>query len=219
MFAQTPTFIAMRLFSILFLSLFMAGCEQKRPSATPPSAPRTLPAIQKVVAAQLKQSADAIRPDATFASLGADDLDFVEIIMATEEALNVSIDDDGLTRAAGVAQPEDLVGSLTVRALATFADGAPHQQPSQNNEPNDGGLRATQVGFYGELIKLPNPRGHELVFIPSLEELATAYEQKVGRKLTPDEQAELKAKAVVIVMAPEHAEKVRQKRLDGPTTK
>jgi hypothetical protein len=145
----------------------------------------------------------------------------VEIVMATEEALNISIDDDGLAKAAGAAQPEKLVGSLTIRAFAAFADGAPHQQPPppQNNEPNDGGLRATQVGPYGELSKLPNPRGHELVFIPSLEELTIASEQKAGRKLTSDEQAELKAKAVVIAMAPKDAEKLRQKRLERQRSK
>jgi hypothetical protein len=145
----------------------------------------------------------------------------VEIVMATEEALNISIDDDGLAKAAGAAQPEKLVGSLTIREFAAFADGAPHQQPPppQNNEPNDGGLRATQVGPYGELSKLPNPRGHELVFIPSLEELTIASEQKAGRKLTSDEQAELKAKAVVIAMAPQDAEKLRQKRLERQRSK
>jgi hypothetical protein len=139
--------------------------------------------------------------------------------MATEEALNISIDDDRLAKAAGAAQPDKLVGSLTVRAFAAVADGAPRQQPAQNNEPNDGALRATQVGPYGELSKLPNPRGHELVFIPSLEELAIASEQQAGRKLTSDEQAELKAKAVVIAMAPKDAEKLRQKRLERQRTK
>jgi acyl carrier protein len=209
----------MRILSIMFLSLFMVGCDRKHPSSSPQSAPRTLPAIQKIVADQLKRSTEDVRPDATFASLGADDLDFVEIVMATEEALNISIDDDGLVKAAGVAQPEKLVGSLTVRAFAAVADGAPGKQPPQNNEPNDGGLRATQVGPYGELSKIPNPRGHELVFIPSLEELTTASEEKAGRKLTSAEQAELKAKAVVIAMAPKDAEKLRQKRLERQTTK
>jgi hypothetical protein len=57
------------------------------------------------------------------------------------------------------------------------------------------------------------------VFIPSLEELAIASEQQAGRKLTSDEQAELKAKAVVIAMAPKDAEKLRQKRLERQRTK
>jgi acyl carrier protein len=162
---------------------------------------------------------DDVRPDATFASLGADDLDLVEIVMATEEALNISIDDESMVKAAGAAQPDKLVESLTIRVFAVLADGAPHNQPSHDNEPNDGGLRAAQAGPYGELSKLPNSRGYELVFVPSLEELTTASEQKAGRKLTSDEQAELKTKAVVLAMAPEDAEKLRQKRLERQRAK
>jgi len=210
----------MRRLSIIVLSLFMVGCDRKHPVSLPQPAPRALLAIQKIVADQLKRSSDDIQPDATFASLGADDLDFVEIVMATEEALNISIDDDALAKAAGSAQSDKLAGSLTVREFAAFADGAPHQQPPpQNNEPNDGGLRASQVGPYSELSNLPNPRGHELVFIPSLEALTMAPERKAGRKLTPDEQAELKAKAVVIAMTPKDAEKLRQKRVERQNTK
>jgi len=217
--AQAAEFVAVRRLSIIFLSLFIVGCDRKHPSSSPQSAPHALPAIQKIVADQLERSADDIRPDATFASLGADDLDYVEIVLATEEALNISIDEDELAKAAGAAQPDKLVGSLTIRTFAAFADGAPHGQPPQNNEPSDGGLRATQVGPYGELNKLPNPRGHELVFIPSLEELTIASEQKAGRKLTSDEQAELKAKAVVVAVTPEDAEKLRQKRPERQRTK
>ena len=161
--------------SVLFLSLFIVSCDRKHPSSSPQSAPHALPTIQKIVADQLGRPADDIRPDVTFASLGADDLDLVEIVMATEEALNISIDDDGLAKAAG-GQPDKLVGSLTIRALAALADGAPQKQRSHNDEAIDGGLRATQVGSYGELSKLPNPRGYELVFVPSLEELTIASE-------------------------------------------
>jgi len=209
----------MRRLFIVFPSLFLLGCHREQPSASQQPTPRTLPAIQKIVAGQLKRSTEDVRPETTFASLGADDLDLVEIIMATEEALNISIDDDGLTKSAGAAQPDKLVRSLTIRAFAEFADGAPRQQPPRNNEPNDGGLRASQVGPYGELSKLPNPRGHELVFIPSLEEITIASEQKVGRKLTSDEQVELKAKAVVIAMAPKDAEELRRKRFERQGTK
>ena len=197
----------------------MVGCEKKQPTASVQPSPRTLPAIQKIIAEQLKRSPNDLRPDATFASLGADDLDLVEIVMATEEALNISIDDDGLTKAAHAANPDKLVGSLTIQAFAAFADGAPRQTPSKNNEPNDGGLRATQVGSFAELSKLPNPRGHELVFIPSIEERKLASEQKLGRKMTSEEQADLKANAVVMALPREHANQLRQKRLEHETSK
>jgi acyl carrier protein len=145
----------MKTLSIIFLSLFIVGCNRKLPGSSPQSAPRALPAIQKIIADQLGRAADEIRPDATFASFGADDLDLVEIVMATEEALNISIEDDDLVKAAGVG-PDELLGSLTIRAFAALADGAHRKQPSDDNEPTDGGLRSAQVGSFGELSKLPN---------------------------------------------------------------
>jgi len=204
---------------LIILSLIAAGCgRNQRGSATVPT-PHTLATVQKIVAEHLKRSDGEVPPDATFASLGADDLDLVEIVMATEEALSVSIEDDRLTKAAGVTQADKLVGSLTVRAFAAFVDGAPHQVPRHNSEPSDGGLRATQVGSFVELSRLPNPRGHELVFVPSLEDLELASEQKLGRKLTPEELSEMKARAVVIAMSPADAAKLRQQHLDRPESK
>src|SRR5262249_16257218 len=131
----------MRRLFIIFLSLFIVGCDRKHPGSSPQSAPRALPAIQKIVADQLGRPLDDVRPDATLPSIGADDLDLVEIVMATEEALNVSIDDESLVKAAGAAQPDKLVESLTIRVFAALAEGAPRKQPSHDNEPNDGGLR------------------------------------------------------------------------------
>ena len=198
--------------------VLLVGCDRQlaRPLE---SQPRSLPAIQKIVAAQLKRSVAEIRGDSTFASLGADDLDLVEIVMATEEALNISINDDALTKAAGVTKPDKAVGSLTIQSFATLADASPTQSHQPNTEPNHGGLRVTQVGQFGELSKLPNPRGHELVFLPSLEELTIMSETKLGRKLTSDEQADLKARAVVIVMTREDSAKLREQRLERQNSK
>ena len=103
----------------------------RQPRTASDSDPRSLAAVQKVVAEQLKRPASEVLPDATLGSLGADDLDLVEIVMATEEVLNVSIDDDALTKAAGVAQAEKTVGSLTVRKFAALADTSPKQSPQQ----------------------------------------------------------------------------------------
>lgn len=204
---------------LIVLSLLVAGCGRNQPVSATAQTLRNLATVQKIVAEQLKRSGGDVLPDATFASLGADDLDLVEIVMATEEALNVSIEDEGLTKAAGVTQSDKLVGSLTVRAFATVVDGAPRQVPRYNTETNDGSLRATQGGAFAELSRVPNPRGHELVFVPSLEVLRTISEQKLGRKLTPAELTDMKAKAVVIAMSPTDAAKLRQKQLDRQGSK
>lgn len=206
----------MRQILITILALLAAGCGQKRTASTVREIPGSLAAIQKIVGEQLKRSPEEIYPDATFSSLGADDLDFVEIVMATEEGLKVLLDDDSLTKAAGAASPAKLGDTLTVRAFATFADRAPRaarRSTAQSKEPNDAGLRAAQVGTLAELSKLPNPRGYELVFVPGLEEITRMAERRLGRTLTPEEQAGLKAGAVVLAMTPEEAQELRQKRL------
>ena len=57
------------------------------------------------------------------------------------------------------------------------------------------------------------------VFVPSLEDLTAASEQGLGRKLTPEEAADLKAKAAVIAMPAADAAKLRDKRLERQTEK
>jgi hypothetical protein len=44
-------------------------------------------------------------------------------------------------------------------------------------------------------------------------------EQKLGRKLTPKELSDMKAKAVAIAMSPADAAKLRQKQLDRQESK
>ncbi len=117
----------MKTFSIILSALLIVSCERKQPNSSRKSSPRALPIIQKIVANQLKRSVDEVSPDATFGALGADDLDLVEVILTTEKALNVAIDDDGLMRAVGATEPATLTGDLTVEEFAVFAEAAPHR--------------------------------------------------------------------------------------------
>lgn len=51
--------------------------------------------VKEIVAEQLGISSDEVRSDSTFVDdLGADDLDFMEIVMAFEEEFEVDIDDE-----------------------------------------------------------------------------------------------------------------------------
>ncbi|WP_395748749.1 acyl carrier protein [Prosthecobacter sp.] len=204
---------------LLFIFCVFATACGKKPSAQVSAGPQSLDQVTQIVAEQLGKKRSDVRPDVTFAALGADDLDFVEIVMATEEALGVSIADEGINKSAGVSDPQQAVKHLTILKFAALADSSPRQKPQESNEPQDGGLRATQVGSYAELSKLPNPRGHELVFVPSLEALISMSEQRAGRKLTETEVADLKARAAVIVMPPEDAAKLRKQRSQPEITK
>ncbi len=205
----------MRQYSLLILILLDAGCSKR---ATPPAAamtPNSLQSVQKIISTQLSVPADTIRPDSTFAALGADDLDLVEIVMATEDDLGLSISDESLNLASQAPSAEKLAGSLTVRVFAAVVDSSPKSlPPKSSNEPNDGGLYATQVGPFGELSKLPNPRGHKLVFVPSFEDILAHAEATEGRELTETEKVTLKTKSAVIAMSPEDADKLTRKRLE-----
>lgn len=204
---------------LLFISCVLATACGRKPSAQVSKGPKSLDRVTQIVAEQLGKQRSDVRPDVTFAALGSDDLDFVEIVMATEEALGVSIADEAINEAAGVSDSQQAVKHLTILKFAALADSSPRQKPLESNEPQDGGLRATQVGPYAELSKLPNPRGHELVFVPSLEELISMSEQSAGRKLTATEVADLKARAAVIVMPPEDAAKLKKQRSQREITK
>ncbi len=77
--------------------------------------------IKSVIASHLDMSADEIASNATFAELGADDLDLVEITMDVEHQLNLVIRDDALVAKSGSASANDLYRRLTVQGFAEVA--------------------------------------------------------------------------------------------------
>jgi len=172
-----------------------------------------LPEIQKIAAEQLQNTPAGMNPDATFAELGADDLDIVEITMAVEDKMGISIADDALAKAAGISQDENLAKHLTLRAFATVAAASP-KQPASRKAPqpivHDGTLREGQVGTFGELSRKKNPKGYVLVFLPSLDVLVAHDEQQRGRKLSEEELVELKEKSVVMALTPALAEDIKR---------
>ena len=174
-----------------------------------------LPEIQKIAAEQLHKTPVAMTPDATFAALGADDLDLVEITMAVEEKMGISIADDALAEAAGVAQNENLAKHLTLRTFAKVASAGPKQlalHVAPQPTVDDGILREAQVGTFGDLNRKANPKGYVLVFIPNLDALVAHAEVQQGRKLREEELTELKAKSVVIALPPAMAEEMKRKQ-------
>jgi acyl carrier protein len=197
--------------------LITAGCGPKQEPAAPMPNQEILGIIQKTAAEHLHKPVEAMNPERTFASLGADDLDLVEITMAVEERLGVVISVDEITKAAGTASDKNLAARLTLRSFVTVAAAAPKQSPpsaSQDRVATPGALQEAQVGVYGELSKMPNPNGYELVFVPSLEFLTAQSEQKLGRQASQNERDALKQKAAVIALPPAIAEEMKRKRAE-----
>lgn len=196
----------MKRFAVIALAVLLAGCGRNT----------VLPEIQEIAAKQLKKSPSEMNPKSAFAALGADDLDLVEITMAVEDKMGIAIQDDELVKVAGTSPDQDLAGKLTLEAFARVVASAPKEsRPQQRGPigPDDGTLRESQVGPYGELSKRPNPKGYMLVFIPSFEVLLATMEQKKGSPMTDSEKEELKAKAAVIALpAAMAAEMVRKQK-------
>ncbi len=202
---------------LIALLLVGAGCSPKQPSNAPVMNPELHSVIQKIAAEHLHKPVETLIPDATFASFGADDLDLVEITMAVEERLGITISDGELTKAAETNSDQNLAAHLTLRAFEAAASAAPEQsRPSRSTaeKPANGTLREAQVGVYSQLSKMPNPNGYELVFVPSLELLVSQSEQKLGRQMSQSERDALKQRAAVMVLPPTAAEEFKRKRAE-----
>ena len=199
--------------ALLLIAGIAAGCgaASDRDASTPE--PSTLVEIQSIVADQLGLRTENVSPDLTFGAIGADDLDLVEITMDVEDKFGIAIHDDALVDAAGAKDANSLCDLLTIRTFASVAEKAPKQAEHQKvHASDDGTLRESQVGLFEELSQLPNPDGHVLVFIPSVEELTELQEQRLGRKLDGSEIEVLRQKAVVIALPRKIADKVKQRK-------
>ena len=79
---------------------------------------------------------------------------------------------------------------------------------SQMNEP----LRENEVGAFGELSKRPNPLGLAILQVPPFESTLPFIEQRIGRKLSPEEIEVERAKAPSIVVSQDAAQKMAAAR-------
>ncbi|MAT70782.1 MAG: hypothetical protein CMJ58_14805 [Planctomycetaceae bacterium] len=195
-----------RSLAALVVCLFI-GCSSQETSDADVSTQPLLRDIQTIVAQHLGKTATHVDPDLTFAALGADDLDLVEITMTVEDELGISIRDDSLIEAAGADDTQILSDYLTVRAFASVAATAPKQAQGQTDQVvGDGNLRESQVGVFSELSRLPNPNGLVLVFVPRFEEVVALQEDRLGRDLDEAEIEDLRESAAVIALPPELVE-------------
>ena len=196
------------------LLLSVVGCRENAPKTS--SLKSSLPLeIRSIIGKQLHKEPDMLKPNNTFAAIGADDLDVVEITMAVEEKLGIQIDDRELSKAAGLTPDDSLCHRLTLEAFAAVASAAPKQPPQKQKKRfalNTNELNEAEVGSFGELSKKPNPKRYVLVFVPDLETVTKLSEQKWGRPISEEERDQIKTKAVVIALPRDAAEKFEQER-------
>jgi len=154
-------------------------------------------------------------------SPSADALDFVEIIMALEDELGVSIDDSALEQLSGAHNPDDVASHLSVRKLQEYvgtltlprypeiATATPPKAPTDPLEPGD-------TGAYGQLATRPNPNGHVIVSVPDVAEILPALARDRGKPLTPEEIEEVRLAAPSLVMNRDDAEQLKSLRAAKP---
>jgi acyl carrier protein len=183
----------------------LVGCDQPQRDEQQTTVSPKMESIIKITSEQLGVSAASIRADSTFASLGADDLDFVEIVMATEDAHNVSIPDEFLTKIAGISAAEEIVHHITIAGFAQALDSA---EPQTESEPDENVV----TGLYADLITQPLPEGYAYLFIPSLAAILTAAEDKEGRPLTEKEVLSIRDKAPAMVAPYDVIQKMNESR-------
>lgn len=125
------TSIAAMLVTALMCALL--GCGGPTPVPSPvrspvPSATRSIDSdkpidqVRKIVAELFGVDPSKVKPTTTMGDLGADDLDFVELVMELEEAFDITIEDSDLEKGAGT--PEFLVGmkKISIQKLAEIVE-------------------------------------------------------------------------------------------------
>jgi acyl carrier protein len=187
---------------IIFALALTLGCSQSAERTHNAVDAPMIDEIKAVIASHFGRTADSIDSNATFAELGGDDLDLVEITMDLEDKLNVTIRDERLVEETGSASANGLCHRLTVAAFARVASTAPQSEatPLDRKTGPNGELYESQVGPYGELAKLPNPNEYELVFIPNFDDVQRFKAEEMGRNLTDSEIETLRDASVVIAL-------------------
>jgi acyl carrier protein len=121
---------------VLLMPLFVTGChhsEQVSPrSATIDFAnDGTTSQVRTILAEQMGVKLEAVSSSTSLGDVGADELDFVELVMELEEKFNVSIPDDRAEQLAGGDLQKGLK-NVTVGKLVKLGDelvAKKHRQP------------------------------------------------------------------------------------------
>lgn len=84
--------------------------------------PRTVDEVRQIVSEQLGIEVNVVNERTSLAEVGADELDFVELVMELEEHFSISIPDESFLDSAGKVLGPSQFGELTVLRLAEIVD-------------------------------------------------------------------------------------------------
>lgn len=118
-----------KLSAVTLLTLAVVNCSGCQPAnnAGPPvkaasSSTSSIDRVRAIVSKQLAVPIEKVTPKTTLGELGADSLDYVELIMEFEDAFSISIPDDKPLDLAGDQESKDLNKKVTVQILSDLVD-------------------------------------------------------------------------------------------------
>ena len=114
--------LARLLFGVCFAAA--AGCGEGK-SSSPKAADassRTIDTVCEITAKQLNVDRSKVKPETSLGDLGADDLDFVELVMELEERFDITIPDDAAQQMTGTDDWQRVRATITMSKLASMVD-------------------------------------------------------------------------------------------------
>jgi acyl carrier protein len=87
-----------------------------------PAPGSTLDDVRTITAKQMGVAVTKISKDTSLGDLGADDLDFVELVMELEEHFNISIPDEAAERMTGSKSGKEGLNNVTMEKLSGVID-------------------------------------------------------------------------------------------------
>ena len=82
----------------------------------------TLEDVRRIVSGQLGVEFGRLAPGTSLGELGADELDFVELLMELEERFDITIPDDKVTQMTGSNDLQSGMNNVTMERLAALVD-------------------------------------------------------------------------------------------------
>lgn len=164
--------------------IHMSGAPQ------PPSS--TTNRVCEMVAELLNVDRAKLNRRTSLGELGADDLDFVELIMEFEEEFEITIPDDAAEAMLGSKDRQQGMNNVTLEKFAALIDERKELPRQSNSAPRS---------------KPPSHSPQVKVFLNPLYMLLTAAEKKKGEPLTQSEVLAVRDNAAFAMLSPEQAEK------------
>ena len=141
--------------------------------------------------------------DTSLREMGADELDFVELVMELEDHFDVTIPDETAEEVLGTENWLDGMENVTMAKLASLIDYRRQDAHSGNGSPPHSSARKDQPEGSTPLPSDKSEPEQVKVFLNPLVMLLAGAEKKKGQPLTREEVIEIRDSAAFVMMSPD----------------